>query len=166
MRASRNTPEPRWHGSCCRPEGLCETFPTSILGRRRGPASNYTLYGVQDCPGCRENFLKGLEPFGMGRRDIGPNSCGRRSRALGIRRMASPLLKSDPGCSGARESSKASPAEAACQRASSSHAKSLWSPNASYNSSDIPIKPPGGWANRSGLAKLEPGELLSHLRRH
>ena len=25
-----------------------ETFPTSILGRRRGPASNYMLYGVQD----------------------------------------------------------------------------------------------------------------------
>jgi uncharacterized protein YcgI (DUF1989 family) len=31
------------------------------------------LYGVKNCPGCRENFLKGLEQFGMGRRDIVPN---------------------------------------------------------------------------------------------
>jgi uncharacterized protein YcgI (DUF1989 family) len=28
---------------------------------------------VKDCPGCRENFLKGLAPFDMGRRDIVPN---------------------------------------------------------------------------------------------
>jgi uncharacterized protein len=28
---------------------------------------------VKNCPGCRENFLKGLEQFGMGRRDIVPN---------------------------------------------------------------------------------------------
>ncbi|HVX79533.1 MAG TPA: DUF1989 domain-containing protein [Bradyrhizobium sp.] len=35
--------------------------------------SNLMLYGVKDCPGCRENFLKALAPFGMGRRDIVPN---------------------------------------------------------------------------------------------
>ena len=35
--------------------------------------SNQMLYGVSDCPGCRENFLSALEPFGLGRRDIVPN---------------------------------------------------------------------------------------------
>jgi uncharacterized protein len=35
--------------------------------------SNKLLYGVSDCPGCRENFLKALAAFGMGRRDIVPN---------------------------------------------------------------------------------------------
>lgn len=35
--------------------------------------SNLMLYGVRDCPGCRENFLKALATFGMGRRDIVPN---------------------------------------------------------------------------------------------
>ena len=35
--------------------------------------SNLMLYGVPDCPGCRENFLKALSAFGMGRRDIVPN---------------------------------------------------------------------------------------------
>jgi len=35
--------------------------------------SNHMLYGVTDCPGCRENFLKALGKFGMGRRDIVPN---------------------------------------------------------------------------------------------
>ncbi len=35
--------------------------------------SNELLYGVVDCPGCRENFLKVLAPFGLGRRDIVPN---------------------------------------------------------------------------------------------
>jgi uncharacterized protein len=35
--------------------------------------SNLMLYGVKDCPGCRENFLKALATFGMGRRDIVPN---------------------------------------------------------------------------------------------
>lgn len=35
--------------------------------------SNLMLYGVRDCPGCRENFLAGLSRFGMGRRDIVPN---------------------------------------------------------------------------------------------
>jgi uncharacterized protein YcgI (DUF1989 family) len=31
------------------------------------------LYGVTDCPGCRENFLSALENFGLGRKDIVPN---------------------------------------------------------------------------------------------
>ena len=35
--------------------------------------SNWMLYGVSDCPGCRENFLQALKPFGLGRRDIVPN---------------------------------------------------------------------------------------------
>jgi len=35
--------------------------------------SNAMLYGVADCPGCRENFLAALEPFGLARRDIVPN---------------------------------------------------------------------------------------------
>jgi urea carboxylase-associated protein 1 len=35
--------------------------------------SNLMLYGVADCPGCRENFLKALVKFDMGQRDIVPN---------------------------------------------------------------------------------------------
>jgi urea carboxylase-associated protein 1 len=35
--------------------------------------SNLMLYGVKDCPGCRENFLAALADHGMGRRDIVPN---------------------------------------------------------------------------------------------
>ena len=35
--------------------------------------SNEMLYGVSDCPGCRENFLAALAPYGLGRRDIVPN---------------------------------------------------------------------------------------------
>ncbi len=35
--------------------------------------SNAMLYGVNDCPGCRENFLEALAAFGMDRRDIVPN---------------------------------------------------------------------------------------------
>ena len=35
--------------------------------------SNEMLYGVKDCPGCRENFLAALSRHGMGRRDIVPN---------------------------------------------------------------------------------------------
>jgi hypothetical protein len=31
------------------------------------------LYGVKDCPGCRENFLTALARHGMDRRDIVPN---------------------------------------------------------------------------------------------
>jgi urea carboxylase-associated protein 1 len=35
--------------------------------------SNQMLYGVRNCPGCRENFLTGLARHGLGRRDIVPN---------------------------------------------------------------------------------------------
>lgn len=35
--------------------------------------SNDMLYGVSDCPGCRENFLNALGDFGLGRKDIVPN---------------------------------------------------------------------------------------------
>ena len=35
--------------------------------------SNEMLYGVKGASGCRENFLKGLKTFGLGRRDIVPN---------------------------------------------------------------------------------------------
>ena len=35
--------------------------------------SNAMLYGVEDCPGCRENFLEALETHGLTRRDIVPN---------------------------------------------------------------------------------------------
>lgn len=43
------------------------------IGGACSAASNQMLYGVKNCPGCRENFLKALAPFGMGRRDIVPN---------------------------------------------------------------------------------------------
>lgn len=43
------------------------------IGGACSAASNLMLYGAKDCPGCRENFLKGLATFGMGRRDIVPN---------------------------------------------------------------------------------------------
>ena len=43
------------------------------IGGACSAPSNKLLYGVEDCPGCRENFLMGLTPFGMGRRDIVPN---------------------------------------------------------------------------------------------
>lgn len=35
--------------------------------------SNEMLYGIVDCPGCRENFLAALGEFGLGRKDIVPN---------------------------------------------------------------------------------------------
>ncbi|MDX1514924.1 MAG: DUF1989 domain-containing protein [Gammaproteobacteria bacterium] len=35
--------------------------------------SNRMLYGISDCPGCRENFLEALKAYGMDRRDIVPN---------------------------------------------------------------------------------------------
>lgn len=35
--------------------------------------SNAMLYGVESCPGCRENFLRALADHGMDRRDIVPN---------------------------------------------------------------------------------------------
>ncbi len=61
--------------------------------------SNAMLYGVQNCPGCRENFLTGLACHGLGRRDIVPNinwfmrvpvtTAGTAAIALGV---------SPPGC--------------------------------------------------------------------
>ena len=35
--------------------------------------SNEMLYGVKNCPGCRENFLAALARHGLGRKDIVPN---------------------------------------------------------------------------------------------
>lgn len=35
--------------------------------------SNQMLYGVKDCPGCRENFLAALGNHGLGRKDIVAN---------------------------------------------------------------------------------------------
>ena len=35
--------------------------------------SNEMLYGVKNCPGCLENFLAALKPYGLGRKDIVPN---------------------------------------------------------------------------------------------
>ncbi len=43
------------------------------IGGACSARSNYLLYGVENCPGCRENFLQGLAQFDMGRRDIVPN---------------------------------------------------------------------------------------------
>jgi len=44
----------------------------TIGGCCSGP-SNRMLYGVENCPGCRENFLTALAAHGLGRRDIVPN---------------------------------------------------------------------------------------------
>jgi urea carboxylase-associated protein 1 len=35
--------------------------------------SNFVRYGVRDTPNCRDNFLRGLERFGLGRKDIVAN---------------------------------------------------------------------------------------------
>ena len=43
------------------------------IGGACSAPSNAMLYGVEDCPGCRENFLAALAPYGMDRRDIVPN---------------------------------------------------------------------------------------------
>ena len=43
------------------------------IGGACSAPSNLLLYGVKDCPGCRENFLKALSQYGMGRRDVVPN---------------------------------------------------------------------------------------------
>ncbi len=43
------------------------------IGGACSAPSNKMLYGVDDCPGCRENFLAALAAHGMGRRDIVPN---------------------------------------------------------------------------------------------
>jgi urea carboxylase-associated protein 1 len=44
----------------------------TIGGCCSGP-SNQMLYGVKDCPGCRENFLAALGRHGLGRKDIVAN---------------------------------------------------------------------------------------------
>jgi hypothetical protein len=43
------------------------------IGGACSAQSNLLLYGVNDCPGCRENFLTALARHGMDRRDIVPN---------------------------------------------------------------------------------------------
>jgi hypothetical protein len=43
------------------------------IGGACSAPSNLMLYGVKECPGCRENFLEALSQHGMGRRDIVPN---------------------------------------------------------------------------------------------
>ncbi len=35
--------------------------------------SNFVRYGVRDTPNCRDNFLRGLDKFGLGRKDIVAN---------------------------------------------------------------------------------------------
>ena len=52
-------------------EDTCGTHDT--IGGCCSAPSNAMLYGVTDCPGCRENFLSALAKFGLGRRDIVPN---------------------------------------------------------------------------------------------
>lgn len=43
------------------------------LGGCCSAPSNRMLYGVEDVPGCRENFLAALAEHGLGRRDVVPN---------------------------------------------------------------------------------------------
>jgi urea carboxylase-associated protein 1 len=43
------------------------------IGGACSAQSNLLMYGVKDCPGCRENFLTALARYGMDRRDIVPN---------------------------------------------------------------------------------------------
>ncbi len=52
-------------------EDTCGTHDT--IGGCCSAPSNQMLYGISDCPGCRENFLDALARFGLGRRDIVPN---------------------------------------------------------------------------------------------
>ena len=50
----------------------CSGYHDTIAGCCSAP-SNELLYAVEDCPGCRENFLEALGAHGLGRRDIVPN---------------------------------------------------------------------------------------------
>ena len=52
-------------------EDTCGVHDT--IGGCCSAPSNAMLYGVGDCPGCRENFLEALAAFGLGRKDIVPN---------------------------------------------------------------------------------------------
>jgi len=61
--------------------------------------SNKMLYGVDNCPGCRENFLAALSQHGLGRRDIVPNvNLFMRVPIEGNGRAAIALGVSPPGC--------------------------------------------------------------------
>jgi len=61
--------------------------------------SNKMLYGVDNCPGCRENFLAALSRHGLGRRDIVPNvNLFMRVPIEGDGRAAIALGVSRPGC--------------------------------------------------------------------
>jgi urea carboxylase-associated protein 1 len=52
-------------------DDTCGTHDT--IGGCCSAPSNEMLYGVSDCPGCRENFLTALGTYGLGRKDIVPN---------------------------------------------------------------------------------------------
>lgn len=55
-------------------EIVADTFVGhDTLGGCCSAPSNRMLYGVEDVPGCRENFLTALNEHDMGRRDIVPN---------------------------------------------------------------------------------------------
>src|SRR5258708_39795033 len=73
--------------------------------------SNQMLYGVVNCPGCRENFLTALARHGLGRRDIVPNvnwfMRGPVERDGGA---AVALAVSSPGCQVARRAETDAPA--------------------------------------------------------
>lgn len=61
--------------------------------------SNKMLYGVDNCPGCRENFLAALAQHGLGRRDVVPNvNLFMRVPVEGDGRAAIALGISPPGC--------------------------------------------------------------------
>jgi urea carboxylase-associated protein 1 len=52
-------------------EDTCRNHDT--IGGCCSAQSNEMLYGVMNCPGCRENFLTALAEFGLGRKDIVAN---------------------------------------------------------------------------------------------
>jgi uncharacterized protein len=53
---------------------IADTYGShDTIGGACSAPSNFMLYGVKDCPGCRENFLTELARHGMDRRDIVPN---------------------------------------------------------------------------------------------
>jgi len=55
------------------PGGAAGHAAHRVVVARRETSSNRLLYGAEDCPGCRENFLAALARFDLGRRDIVPN---------------------------------------------------------------------------------------------
>jgi len=52
-------------------EDTCGRHDT--IGGCCSAASNELRYGVKETPNCRQNFLRALEPFGLGKRDIVAN---------------------------------------------------------------------------------------------